>query len=130
MARDGDIELTFTVEALAVFTSVQHLIDSARTWVNSGDWLEENGIEPGSPQAGVMYTRLKDKVAEMERSWHQGVIGLIKLAGGFGELRVMKDGEYSLFFHQPQSGFCGGLIYHPATKDGKRLPYGDFSTHT
>ena len=92
MARDGDIELTFTVEALAVFTSVQRLIDAARTWVNSGDWLEENGIEPGSPQAGVMYTRLKGKVAEMERTWHQGVIGLIKLAGGFGELRVMKDG--------------------------------------
>ena len=53
-----------------------------------------------------------------------------KLAGGFGELRVMKDGEHSLFFHQPQSGFCGGLIYHPATKVQNRLPYGDFSTHT
>ena len=128
MARDAG--LTFTVEALTVFTSVHQLIDTARTWLNSGDWLEENGIEPGSPQAGIMYTRLKGKVAEMERSWHQGVIGLIRLAGAFGDLRVTKDGEYSLFFHQPQSGFCGGLIYHPATKDGNRLPYGDFSTHT
>jgi len=130
MARDGDVGLTFTVEALAVFTSVQHLIDAARTWLNSGDWLEDNGIEPGSPQAGVTYTRLKGKVAEMERSWHQGVIGLIRLAGAFGDLHASKDGDYSLFLHQRQTGFCGGLIYHPATKDGKRLPYGDFSTHT
>ena len=130
MARDGDVGLTFTVEALTVFTSVQRLIDAARSWVNSGDWLEEHGIEPGSPQAGVMYHRLKGKVAEMERSWHLGVLRLIRLAGAFGDLHVSKDGDYSLFFHQRQTGFCGGLIYHPAIKEGTRLPYGDFSTHT
>ncbi len=75
------ISVSVIIEALAVFSSVQRLIEAARTWVYSGDWLDENGIEPGSPQAGVMYTRLKGKVAEMERSWHQGVMGLIKLAG-------------------------------------------------
>jgi hypothetical protein len=44
----------------------------------------------------------------MKRSWHAGRDRrLIKLAGGLGNLRITTDGEYSLYFHERQTGFCG-----------------------
>jgi len=125
-----DRSITFTPEALSVFPAVERLIDEARRWVLSGDWLEPLGIEAGSLLAKGEFYRLKDKVAAMERSWFTGVIGLIKLAGGFGNLRITKDNDYSLYFYESSTGFAGGLIYHPAYNNGDRLPYGDWSTHT
>jgi hypothetical protein len=32
------------------------------------------------------------------------VIGPIKLAGGFGDLRTTMDGEYSPYFHERRTG--------------------------
>ena len=116
--------------AMRVFTNVEKLILAADQWVSSALWMDDSGIESGSSEANAEYIRLKHKVVEMKRSWHQGVIGLIQLAGGFGDLRITMDGEYSLYFVERQTGFCGALIYHPARIEGKVQPYGDFSIHT
>jgi hypothetical protein len=45
---------------------------------------------------------------------HGGVIGLIKLAGGLGDLRITMDGEYSLF-DERQTKFCAAVIYQKYT---------------
>jgi hypothetical protein len=50
------------------------------------------------------YVQLQHKGAEMKRTWQAGVIGPIKLAGGFGDLRTTMDGEYSPYFHERRTG--------------------------
>jgi len=127
----ADVGLTFTVEALAVFTSVQHLIDAARTEGELRRLGEDNGIEPGSPQAGVMYTGSKARwpgwsAPGTRASWGSSedsqALSVICVSPGTASTPCSSTSA--------SAASAAGLIYHPATKDGKRLPYGDFSTHT
>jgi hypothetical protein len=64
------------------------------------------------------YVQLRHKVAEMNRTRHAREIGLIKLAGGFGDLRIMMDREYSRYFHERQTVLRGGHL--PPSAPGRR----------
>jgi hypothetical protein len=67
------------------------------------------------------YVQLRHKVAEMNRTCHAREIGLIKLAGGFGDLRIMMDREYSRYSMSARQ-FCGAFISHPVHLDGEQPP--------
>jgi hypothetical protein len=116
--------------------SAQPLNRQARSQFNAGAGRrEQRGRQPDDLHADLPGRRPIVNMScdgtrwEMKRTWHAGVIGLIKLGGGFGDLRITMDGEYSLYFHERQTGFCGAVTFYIYLDgDNRRTEIGP--THT
>lgn len=123
--------MTFTPEALVVMDNIATLLYESRHWAELGQWMDGfPDIEKGTDQAAMEYHKMKGYVDQMELSWSRSITGLIQLAAGLGGLRIMRDGEHSLYFHAPETGLCGAVILHWKYRDGQRLNVGFFSINT
>jgi hypothetical protein len=115
-----------------VLSECEHMINEARNWSSAGQWAKDTGVSVEDVDAWRQkYTEMQAKVNEMDRSFHRCLFQLIQLASSMGEVQLSWDSKCSLFFHEPATGYHGGMIYHPNYHDGKTiLPVGTWSLHT
>ena len=89
------------------------MIRDARSWVGSADCQRAFADVQHPPS----WTELDVRVQDMELSLLRCLRLLINLAAGTGEVRLTRDSDVSLLFHQPATGLTGGMIYHPDKVD-------------
>lgn len=123
-----NVTITLTPEASQVIVDTEKLIAEAHSWVYNGEWMSV--LEPGSPNVRLLHNQLHARLTRMEHSWWTSMIGLLKLAGGTGDLHVSKEGEYALYFYQPRSGLTGALVPHWHRLGGNRTLLAEFSLNT
>jgi hypothetical protein len=73
-----------------------------------------------------------ESIDEMRFSLHQSMLSVVMMKHG-GTLHVQADGApdaMNFYWFYENSGYHGGIIFHPNYRDGKPSKTGQWSVHT
>lgn len=129
--------------AIEAYSEAMTLLLAAQVWAQDASDIiittdakaQEFGVEGDviDEMALVETASRRERVITMELSLHRCLSHLMIVNQDHdGPVTVSRDGQGSFFWRHVQSGYHGGIIFHPdyAEKGTKRLPVGTWSIHT